>query len=153
LRFQPDPDFQGRWFSELFLYLYPTATLSEVAGEGAVPAQGWKGPWKQFMKYFGRIPGSKWVGRTIADITENLRRQQIMKNWDRITVEPGLMNGQPCVRGMRLTVRRVLEALRVYPDWNDLLREYPELEPDDIRQCLDFAAQSLEAETYSLDAV
>lgn len=76
-----------------------------------------------------------------------------MKNWDRITVDPGLMNGQPCVRGMRLTVRRVLEALRVYPDWNDLIREYPELELEDIRQCLDFAAQSLEAETYSLDAV
>ncbi|MCK7576906.1 MAG: DUF433 domain-containing protein [Chromatiales bacterium] len=53
---------------------------------------------------------------------------------------------------MRLTVRRVLEALKVYPDWNDLLREYPELEPEDIRQCLDFAAQSLEVETFSLDA-
>jgi uncharacterized protein (DUF433 family) len=75
-----------------------------------------------------------------------------MKHWDRITVNPGLMNGQPCVRGMRLTVRRVLEALRVYPDWNDLLREYPELEPEDIRQCLGFAAQSLETETFSLDA-
>jgi len=34
-----------------------------------------------------------------------------MKHWDRITVNPGMMNGQPCVRGMRLTVRRVLEAL------------------------------------------
>jgi uncharacterized protein (DUF433 family) len=32
-----------------------------------------------------------------------------MKHWDRITVNPGLMNGQPCVRGMRLTVRRVLQ--------------------------------------------
>jgi uncharacterized protein (DUF433 family) len=31
--------------------------------------------------------------------------------FDRITIEPGKMNGQPCIRGMRLTVRRVLEAL------------------------------------------
>ena len=75
-----------------------------------------------------------------------------MRNWDRITVNPDLMNGQPCVRGMRLTVRRVLEALKVYPDWSDLLREYPDLEPEDIRQRLDFAAHSLEVETFSLDA-
>ena len=53
---------------------------------------------------------------------------------------------------MRLTVRRVLKALTVYPDWNDLRREYPELEPEDIRQCLDFAAQSLDVEIFELDA-
>lgn len=75
-----------------------------------------------------------------------------MRNWDRITVNPGLMNGQPCVRGMRLTVRRVLQALKVHPDWNDLFREYPELEPEDVRQCLDFVAQSLEAQMFNLDA-
>ncbi len=75
-----------------------------------------------------------------------------MKHWNRITVDPNLMNGQPCVRGMRLTVRRVLEALTVYPDWDDLIREYPELEPEDIRQCLDFAARSLAGETIDIDA-
>ena len=75
-----------------------------------------------------------------------------MKNWDRITVDPNLMNGQPCVRGMRLTVRRVLEALAVYPDWEDLIGEYPELKPDDIRQCLDFAACSLMGEVIDIDA-
>ncbi|NJM10796.1 MAG: DUF433 domain-containing protein [Synechococcaceae cyanobacterium SM1_2_3] len=75
-----------------------------------------------------------------------------MKRWDRITVNVAMMNGQPCICGMRLPVRRVLEALAVYPDWNDLRREYPELEPDDIRQCLDFAAQSLDVETFDLDA-
>ncbi|CDH47389.1 MAG: DUF433 domain-containing protein [Candidatus Competibacteraceae bacterium] len=75
-----------------------------------------------------------------------------MKRWNRITVNVAMMNGQPCVRGMRLTVRRVLKALTVYPDWNDLRREYPELEPEDIRQCLDFAAQSLDVEIFELDA-
>jgi uncharacterized protein (DUF433 family) len=58
----------------------------------------------------------------------------------RITVNPELMGGQPCVRNMRLTVRRVLEAMAVYPDRSELFREYPELEEDDIRQVLDFAA-------------
>lgn len=75
-----------------------------------------------------------------------------MSRWNRITVNPAVMNGQPCVRGMRLTVRRVLEALVVYSDRNELLREYPELEPEDIQQCLDFAARNLDIEIFDLDA-
>lgn len=75
-----------------------------------------------------------------------------MSRWNRITVNPAVMNGQPCVRGMRLTVRRVLELLAVYSDRNELFREYPELEPEDIQQCLDFAARSLDVETFDLDA-
>ena len=39
-----------------------------------------------------------------------------MVGLNRITSDPAVMNGQPCVRGMRLTVRRVLEALATYPD-------------------------------------
>jgi len=54
------------------------------------------------------------------------------------------MNGQPCIRGLRLTVRRVIEALATYPDREDLFRNYPELEPEDVQQALEFAAASLE---------
>ena len=39
-----------------------------------------------------------------------------MQALDRITVDPALINGQPCLRGMRLTVRRVLEIVALYPD-------------------------------------
>lgn len=53
--------------------------------------------------------------------------------FDRISVDPAKMNGQPCIRGMRLTVRRVLEALALYPDRTELRREYPDLEDEDIR--------------------
>ena len=67
-----------------------------------------------------------------------------MQHYDRITWNPNQMNGQPCVRGMRLTVRRVVEAMALYPDRDDLLRNYPELEPEDIRQALAFAAANLE---------
>lgn len=56
--------------------------------------------------------------------------------FDRITYNPARMNGQPCIRNMRLTVRRVLEALVTYPDRADLRREYPELEDEDISQAL-----------------
>lgn len=67
-----------------------------------------------------------------------------MANLDRITVEPGKMNGQPCIRGMRITVRRVLEALSVHSCHEDVLREYPELEEEDIRQALHYAAANLD---------
>lgn len=67
-----------------------------------------------------------------------------MQSFDRITWSPNQMNGQPCIRGMRLTVRRVVEAVAVYPDRSDLFRNYPELEEEDVRQALAFAAANLE---------
>ncbi|CAB1068754.1 hypothetical protein D1AOALGA4SA_468 [Olavius algarvensis Delta 1 endosymbiont] len=66
--------------------------------------------------------------------------------FDRITINPEVMNGQPCVRGMRLTVRRVVEAVSLYPDWGDLQFEYPELEKEDIRQALAFATRNLDTQ-------
>jgi len=73
-----------------------------------------------------------------------------METLDRITVEPNKMNGQACIRGMRLTVRRVLEALAIYPDRQELKREYPELEDEDIRQALAYAAANLDDKTIEL---
>jgi uncharacterized protein (DUF433 family) len=63
---------------------------------------------------------------------------------DRITVNPNIMNGQPCIRGMRLTVRRVVQATALYPDRKDLKAEYPELEDEDISQALEYAARNLD---------
>lgn len=67
-----------------------------------------------------------------------------MTKLDRITIDPSRMNGQPTVRNLRLTVRRVLELLALYSDRSELQREYPELEDEDIRQALLFAATSIE---------
>jgi uncharacterized protein (DUF433 family) len=61
-----------------------------------------------------------------------------MASFDRITWDPNWMNGQPCIRGMRLTVRRVVEAVELYPRSEDLFRNYPELEPEDVEQALAF---------------
>ena len=69
---------------------------------------------------------------------------------DRITRDPEVMNGQPCIRGMRLTVRRVLEALATYPNHAELFAEYPELEPDDLPQALAFAAANLDDRVVEL---
>ena len=54
---------------------------------------------------------------------------------------------------MRLSVRRVIEALAVTPNWDDLRRGYPELEPDEIRQTLEFAARNLDESMQPLEAV
>ncbi len=71
---------------------------------------------------------------------------------DRITVNADIMNGQPCIRGMRLTVRRVLEVLAIYPSWQEVMVEYPELEEEDIRQVLELAAHSMDDEIITLGA-
>jgi uncharacterized protein (DUF433 family) len=63
-----------------------------------------------------------------------------MERLDRITSGATRMNGEPSIRDLRLTVRRVLEALALYPDRAELKCEYPELEDEDIRQALIFAA-------------
>jgi uncharacterized protein (DUF433 family) len=59
---------------------------------------------------------------------------------ERITIEPGLRSGQPCVRGMRITVADVLEYLAGGMSRNEILEDFPELEAEDITACLIFAA-------------
>ena len=76
-----------------------------------------------------------------------------MAGLDRITSDPAIMNGQPCIRGMRLTVRRVLEAVATYPDRKQLAAEYPELEEEDIRQALAYAAANLDDQIMDLHRV
>lgn len=71
----------------------------------------------------------------------------------RITSDPSVMNGQPCIRGMRLTVRRVLEAMATYPDRQEFFAEYPELEDEDIRQALAYAAANLDDKVLELHEV
>jgi uncharacterized protein (DUF433 family) len=72
--------------------------------------------------------------------------------FDRITVNPGIMNGQPCIRNMRLTVRRVVEAVALYPNREEMKMEYPELDDDDIRQALEFAAMNLDDLIIAVEA-
>ena len=59
---------------------------------------------------------------------------------ERITIQPGMRSGQPCVRGMRITVADVLEYLASGMSWEEILEDFPELESEDIAACLIFAA-------------
>ena len=51
---------------------------------------------------------------------------------DRITLNPKQMNGQPCIRNLRLTVKQVIELLATYPDLTELFQEFPELQEAEI---------------------
>ena len=73
--------------------------------------------------------------------------------FDRITVEPGKCGGKPCIRGMRITVRRVLELLATYPDRKSIIAEYPYLEDEDFQQALRYAAATVDDERLSIDQV
>lgn len=63
-----------------------------------------------------------------------------MKNFERITVDPAQMGGVPCLRHLRIPVATVLRMLAGGLTEQEILSEYPDLEKDDIRECLRFAA-------------
>jgi uncharacterized protein (DUF433 family) len=60
-----------------------------------------------------------------------------------ITIEPSKRSGQPCIRGMRITVRDVLEYLAGGMTVDELLADFPELTSEDVRACLEYAADQL----------
>ncbi len=73
--------------------------------------------------------------------------------FDRITVEPENCGGKACIRGMRITVRRVLEILATYRAREEVFREYPFLEEEDLRQALRYAAASVDEDVHYLNQV
>jgi uncharacterized protein (DUF433 family) len=60
---------------------------------------------------------------------------------ERITIEPGKRDGRPCIRGMRITVADVLEYLASGMSEDENLADFPDLEREDIRAVLAFAAE------------
>ena len=67
-----------------------------------------------------------------------------MKLLDRITVEPGKRGGRPCVRGIRITVSDVLELLSQGLTPADVVKQMPDLEPEDVQACLAYAAKYMD---------
>ena len=60
--------------------------------------------------------------------------------FDRITFDPTVMGGRACIRGMRMTVSLVVNLVANGMSTKDIVREYPELEVEDIRQALQYAS-------------
>jgi uncharacterized protein (DUF433 family) len=60
--------------------------------------------------------------------------------FDRITIDPEICSGKPCIRGMRFPVHQVVELVAAGNDTGAILNDFPDLEPEDIRQALSYAA-------------
>jgi uncharacterized protein (DUF433 family) len=63
-----------------------------------------------------------------------------IERFDRISLNPAVMGGKPCIRGMRITVGMVLSQLSVGQTIEELLDDFPDLEREDIMQSLRYAA-------------
>jgi uncharacterized protein (DUF433 family) len=76
-----------------------------------------------------------------------------LKELDRITINPGVCLGQPTIRGMRIVVEFVLKLLASQLSVQEVLESYPELEEEDIRQALNYAAWAVSAPVVSFTSV
>jgi uncharacterized protein (DUF433 family) len=88
----------------------------------------------------------------------NILRRVILMNkenqllLERITINPDVMVGKPTIRGLRITVEQVLKALSGGLTQNDLLEDYPELEPKDIQAALLYAVERVgEERVFKID--
>ena len=63
-----------------------------------------------------------------------------MNHLDRITFDPEQCAGRPCIRGMRIRVKDVLEMLAAGASETQILTDFPDLETEDIRACLQYPA-------------
>jgi uncharacterized protein (DUF433 family) len=70
--------------------------------------------------------------------------------FDRITFDPGILGGRACLRGMRIPVSLVVNLVANGMSTEDILREYPDLEADDIREALQYAATLAREEVHPL---
>lgn len=71
---------------------------------------------------------------------------------DRITVNSAVCDGKPTIRGKRISVQTILEFLCAGDSNEEILRQYPSLEAEDISACLKFAAQLMNHQ-YSIKAI
>lgn len=65
----------------------------------------------------------------------------------RITIEPGKMGGVPCIRGLRIPVSMIVRLVAGGMSEREILDAYPDLEPDDIREALRYAAEAVSERT------
>jgi len=73
-----------------------------------------------------------------------------MMKFERITIDPEICTGKPCIRGLRFPVSRLLGLLASGETKEEILKEYPFLEPEDIDKALRYAAFLAEEETLEI---
>lgn len=71
-----------------------------------------------------------------------------MLGFDRITFDPRIMAGQACIRGMRIPVSLIINLVAHGKSVAEILEEYPDLEPEDIQQSLEYVAWLAQEQVY-----
>jgi uncharacterized protein (DUF433 family) len=74
----------------------------------------------------------------------------MLLGFDRITFDPNVMAGRACIRGMRITVALLVNLVANGMSKEDILENYPDIEPEDISQALKYAAWLAEEQTLDL---
>ncbi|MFO8101857.1 MAG: DUF433 domain-containing protein [Dehalococcoidia bacterium] len=74
-----------------------------------------------------------------------------MLGFDRITFDPNVMGGRACIRGLRIQVSLIINLVANGMATEDILRDYPYLEAEDVRQALQYAAWLAEDGVYSTE--
>lgn len=77
----------------------------------------------------------------------------VMLGFDRITFDPNVMGGRACIRGMRITVSLVINLVANGMGIEEIIDAYPYLEPEDVRQSLQYAAWLAEDAVHTPEPV
>jgi uncharacterized protein (DUF433 family) len=70
--------------------------------------------------------------------------------FDRITAEPDKLEGKPCIRWLRISVETIVRLIAAGWTFDEILNEYPDLEREDIKQALEYAAAATDVHLYRL---
>ena len=71
-----------------------------------------------------------------------------MNALERITIDPDICHGKPCIRGMRWPVEVLLDLIASEMTWDEILEDHPELEREDIVACLNYARLLVSGNTF-----
>ena len=75
-----------------------------------------------------------------------------MTGFNRITIDPNVLNGQPCIRGLRIPVHLLLDLLATGQKQNAILADYPDLTKEDIQEAIEYAAWLAREESFPASA-
>jgi len=73
-----------------------------------------------------------------------------MEMFDRITFDPKIMGGRACIRGMRISVSVIVGQIAHGATVDEILADYPDLEPEDVQEALEYAAWLAQEEVHTV---
>ncbi|MGP3921279.1 DUF433 domain-containing protein [Nonomuraea sp. 10N515B] len=102
------------------------------------------------MEELSALPPAGYLGRSLlANLAVSAGEGDTL-NFDRITVESDKLEGKPAVRGLRITVETVVRLVAGGWTFGEILSDYPDMEREDIKQALEYAAASTNVHVYRL---